>query len=248
VEAIALSGSAAAGMSDAASDLDLYVYVRSKIPEDLRNDWIRSRAERCEINNQFWETGDEWIEKGSGIPVDVMYRDPHWIEDQMDRVLTRHQASVGYTTCFWANLLDSEILFDRNSWLKTLKMSADRPYPEELRRSIVRKNYPILSANISSYAHQIEKAIARQDPVSLNHRVAAFLASYFDILFAVNRAPHPGEKRLLAIASQRCLLRPPDLGLQVEALIRGVAFPRQALDAVLNLIHGLDTILRIEGL
>ena len=38
--------------------------------------------------------------------------------------------------------------------------------------------------------------------MSLNHRVAAWLSSYFDILFAANRRFHPGEKRLLAYAKE----------------------------------------------
>ena len=50
--------------------------------------------------------------------------------------------------------------------------------------------------------------MARGDLVSLNYRVAALLASTFDILFALNRLPHPGEKRLLAFATQHCPLRP----------------------------------------
>jgi hypothetical protein len=29
--------------------------------------------------------------------------------------------------------------------------------------------------------------------VSLNHRTAALLASYFDVLFALNRVHHPGD-------------------------------------------------------
>jgi hypothetical protein len=54
----------------------------------------------------------------------------------------------------------------------------------------------------SCYLQQIRAAIARQDPVSLNHRVAAWLSSYFDILFAINGQFHPGEKRLLIYAEE----------------------------------------------
>jgi hypothetical protein len=43
----------------------------------------------------------------------------------------------------------------------------------------------------------MKAAIARGDLISLNHRVAVWIASYTDILFAVNRRYHPGEKRLL---------------------------------------------------
>jgi hypothetical protein len=73
-----------------------------------------------------------------------------------------------------------------------------RGYPEGLARAIVQKNLPVLGTIISSYEQQIQAAFLRQDPVSLNHRAAAWLSSYFDILFAANRKFHPGEKRLLA--------------------------------------------------
>jgi hypothetical protein len=49
----------------------------------------------------------------------------------------------------------------------------------------------------SCYLTQMKAAIARDDLVSLNHRVAVWIASCTDILFAVNRRYHPGEKRLL---------------------------------------------------
>jgi hypothetical protein len=42
-----------------------------------------------------------------------------------------------------------------------------------------------------------EGRIARDDLISLNHRVAVWIASYTDILFAVNHRYHPGEKRVL---------------------------------------------------
>ena len=59
-----------------------------------------------------------------------------------------------------------------------------------------------MGAIISSYEWQIQAAFLRQDLVSLNHRVGAWLASYFDILFAANRRFHPGEKRLLTHAEK----------------------------------------------
>jgi hypothetical protein len=58
----------------------------------------------------------------------------------------------------------------------------------------------------SCYLKQIRAAIVRHDPVSLNHRVAAWLASYFDILFAINGRFHPGEKRLLIYAAELPIL------------------------------------------
>jgi len=54
----------------------------------------------------------------------------------------------------------------------------------------------------SCYLRQINAAIVRQDPVSVNHRVAAWLSSYFDILFAMNGQFHPGEKRPLIYAEE----------------------------------------------
>src|SRR5712671_4924425 len=69
-------------------------------------------------------------------------------------------------------------------------------------RAVIAKNFPVLGSIISSYEDQIESAFARRDLVSLIHRTAAWLASYFDIVFAGNRQYHPGEKRLLIQAAQ----------------------------------------------
>jgi hypothetical protein len=73
-------------------------------------------------------------------------------------------------------------------------------YPQQLARAVVQRSLPVLGAIISSYKPQIQAAFLRQDLVSLNHPVAAWLSSYFDILFAANRRFHPGEKRLLVHA------------------------------------------------
>ena len=220
VESVTLAGSRTVELADERSGVDLYVYVTDDIPLDLREE-IAAGAPRAEIGNATWEPGDEWIDADSGVAVDVMYRHVRWIEEQIDRVLVRHEASAGYSTCLWYNVLHSRALFDHTGWFAAVQWSAQVRYPAELRRAIVAKNWPLLRKNQSSYLHQIELAVKRNDPVSVNHRVAALLASYFDVLFAVNELPHPGEKRLLAQAA-RCAKVPREMERQVREVVAAV--------------------------
>ncbi len=205
-----------------------------------------SFATRAEVGNDFWEPGDEWIDAQTGRHVDIMYRTPVWIEEQLERVLVRHEASVGYSTCFWHNVLHSTPLFDRSGWYHDLQAAATRPYPRPLQRAIIARNYPILRQTLSSYLVQIERAMRRGDSVSIQHRVTALLASYFDILFAVNELPHPGEKRLLQIAATRCPKTPSHMETHINSLLEMAARP--ATPAVVEhinvLLDGFDVFLK----
>jgi hypothetical protein len=146
-------------------------------------------------------------------------------------------------------VLHSKPLFDRNNWFAALQDKASQPYPEPLRHSIVAKNHPVLRSKLSSYADQIALAVARNDHVSVNHRIAAMLASYFDILFAVNRQYHPGEKRLIEYVRAACPKRPPDFDAQINAILAGSAAGRQDLpERIDSLLDSLDTLLTTEGL
>lgn len=256
VEAVALAGSLAAGAADERSDLDLYVYAREPLDLEARGAVARASAgaggagaPRLEVGNDYFEPGDEWLDGPSGRHLDVMFRTPAWIEAELDRVLVRCQARVGYSTCFWWTVLHSEPLFDRSGWYAALRRRATVPYPEALRRAVVARNHPLLRRTLSSYLAQIEQAVARRDAPSVNHRVAALLASAFDVLFALNRVPHPGEKRLLARAEALCRLRPPRLGEQVAALLAAAAPPsHEVLLRAAELLDGLDALLAAEGL
>jgi predicted nucleotidyltransferase len=249
VEAIGLAGSLTAQSADLDSDVDLYVYTTSVIPLEQRRRLVeRAGARQAELNLQFWDLGDEWIDAATGIEVDVIYWDHHWISEQLDRVLVRHEANVGYTTSFWHTLRNSQILFDRSGWLTRLKEQAQQPYPDELRRAIIAKNHPILRRVIPSYLHQIEKALKRKDLVSINHRVAALLASYFEVVFAINRLPNPGEKRLLAKAANTCIKLPPGMAGQVEKVLLAAGSTDPGILASIEaLVDGLDRLLDEEG-
>jgi hypothetical protein len=102
---------------------------------------------------------------------------------------------------------------------------------------------------MSSFLHQLEKAVRRNDLVASNDRLAALLASYFDILFAVNRTPHPGEKRLLKLASA-CEKVPPGMVEQVQALRQATCSADLQLlsRSGKSLLDGLDQLLFEEGL
>ncbi len=249
VEAIALAGSRATGPVDQGSDIDLYVYITSVIPLSARAAIVEELgATRSDLNLQFWDLGDAWCDAETGIAVDIIYWDTSWIEGQLERVLVEHQASTGYSTCFWHTICSSLILYDKSGWLHRLKEKSSVPFPEPLRQSIVAKNHPILRRVIPAYLHQIDKAIRRNDAVSINHRVAALLASYFDVLFALNRLPHPGEKQLLKTAAARCAKAPWKMVDQVEGVLRAVPSADQSLIArIENLVDGLDQLLLEEG-
>jgi hypothetical protein len=249
VQAVAIAGSQTTGFAGLESDIDLYVYSDAAVPVTERRRISSANAARYEVDNQFWESGDEWIDSDTGIKADVMFRSRTWMEEQIERLLVRHEASVGYSTCFWHNLLVSQALFDRQGWFAALQERAVVPYPEELRRAIVAKNFPILDGVLSAYTHQIEHAVRRGDAVSVNHRVAAFLASYFDILFAVNKVPHPGEKRLLMLATTLCRRCPDDMQHQIKELLQaaGGCHPN-VMERAVELAAGLEMLLRQEGL
>ena len=248
VAAVAWSGSRTNRVSDQQSDYDFYVYVQEDISLEIRESIAQKFAQKLEINNQFWETGDEWVVAEWETGIDIMYRSPQWIEEQLDRVLIKHQASVGYSTCLWWNVLTSVVLFDRNGWFQKLQTKAKQPYPDSLKQAIIAKNYPILKQNISSYTNQLQLAVVRQDRISLLHRSVALLDSYFDIIFAINSIPHPGEKRILQQVLKLCDRVPKNLEEQINKIMNSLASESIFLENINRLVDDLEQLLIVEGL
>ena len=195
VEAVALGGSHSGGLVDPASDIDLYVFTTAEIPLAARETLVRQAggASRADLGLTYWGPGDEWYDAATGIEVDVVYFEAGWMREQIRRVIDDHQASLGYSTCLWHTGRQAHGLYDPRGWLQALQRDCQAAYPEALRRNIITLNQPVLRTVIPSYFNQIAKAVQRRDWVSVNHRLAALLTSYFDILFAFNRVLHPGE-------------------------------------------------------
>ena len=249
VDAIALGGSHAhqQGITDQSSDIDLYIYGSEIVPVDKRKAIIEKLgASRVDLNLTFWDTGDEWYHRETGIEVDMMFWSPAWIEGELDKVIFRHQANMGYTTCFWRTIRHSSILFDRTGWFADLQAKTGQPYPEALKRAIIEKNHPVLRTVIPAYYGQIKKAIQRNDIISINHRLAALLASYFDIIFALNEVLHPGEKKLLKYVNAECAKIPENLDAQLAEIFQSAATGDAELLAHLDgFLDNLDELLEL---
>ena len=249
VQAVALGGSRAGPFKpDSLSDVDLYVYHDAEIPISARQLVASGNSTEAVFGNKFWEEGDEWIARVPSLKVDVMFRGVGWIEDEIARVIDRHEAKLGYSTCLLYNVQTCLALYDRDGWLKGFKARASQTYPAALRDAILAKNHPVLRNIHSAYSRQIESAVERSDIVSINHRVTALLASYFDIVIAVNRLAHPGEKRLLEFVRDSCPSKPKRFEENVAGLL--AAAPRGGVGVIAvvkALLDGLDDWLRGLG-
>ena len=252
VEAVAVAGSLGSGSrrSDSESDIDLYVYTRGEIPLEARQSIVEQTggASQSSLDLNYWGQSDEWLNAGSGIEIDIVYFETGWMEDQIARVVESHQASLGYTTCFWHTLSKSIVFSDPHAWLARLQEKCKAEYPETLRQNIVALNRPVLRGIIPAYENQLSKAVKRRDLVSINHRLAAFFASYFDIIFAVNRLLHPGEKRLVEFAVANCELLPAEMATDIASILLMTEESVSSLPIrISRLLDHLDRLLDTQG-
>lgn len=246
VEAIALGGSRAGADYDEKSDYDLYIYCTSTPDEGVRKSILEKSCQYMEIGNSFWELEDDCTLK-DGVDIDVLYRNIEDFSQMIHSVVEEHTAYNGYTTCMWHNLLHSRILYDKSGKMTSLQSRYQVPYPDKLRDNIIRKNLRLLTGNLPSYDSQIKKALMRKDMVSVNHRTAAFLESYFDIIFAWNKLTHPGEKRMIQFAKEHAEVLPADFEKNLSCLFQNLFTDSDAvLRTIAAMISALEDIIEFE--
>ena len=221
ITAIALGGSRSGNNYDRSSDYDLYIYCKSIPNKAVRKLILNKYCSYVELENQFWEVEDNCT-LSDGIDIDIIYRNINDFESNIENVVEKHQASNGYTTCFWHNLNNSKILYDPYKEFYRIKERFSLPFPKELKNNIILNNFRLLTGNLPSYDKQILKALNRGDLVSVNHRISAFIESYFDIIFAINELTHPGEKRMIEYAEKHAKILPKHFAESVNELLNSI--------------------------
>lgn len=243
VTAIVLGGSRSDNNFDKSSDYDLYIYCTSIPDKDCRKLILDKYCSYIELNNQFWEFEDDCT-LSDGVDIDIIYRNINDFENNIENVVEKHRASNGYTTCFWHNLKNSKVLYDPHKEFHNLQERFEVPFPKELKENIISKNFRLLTGNLPSYDKQIIKAFDRGDFVSVNHRIAAFIESYFDIIFAINELTHPGEKRMILYAKEHSKILPKDFEENMNELLNSMGSTLEHVENNLkNIIKNLEDII-----
>lgn len=139
---------------------------------------------------------------------------------------------------------NSRVLYDPYKEFHNLQERFEVPFPKELKENIISKNFRLLTGNLPSYDKQIIKAFDRGDFVSVNHRIAAFIESYFDIIFAINELTHPGEKRMILYAKEHSKILPKDFEENMNELLNSMGSTLEHVENNLkNIIKNLEDII-----
>jgi len=242
IQALVLGGSRTTERADEKSDYDFYLYSENGIDQNDRHKILSKYCKYFEIGNSYWELEDNG-QLICGIDFDIIYRNTGQFVKTVADVVEGYNANNGFTTCLWHNVLNSKIIFDKDDIFKKIKERFSVPYPQKLKDNIIKRNMALLSDSVVSYDKQIKKSIYRKDLINLNNRISAFLASYFDIIFAINELPNPGEKRIMEICLNKCNILPNGFEENVNSLIQNMDNNEsKILETINNIIHELKKI------
>lgn len=242
IEAMAIGGSRALKKNDEYSDYDVYIYWKEPIPVDYRKAVLQKYCSRMELGSCGREYMDSCIME-DGTQLNIIYRNLDEFLTGVREVVEGHKAQGGYTTCMWHSLLIGRIAYDKGGRLAEAKQKYVVRYPQELKHNVISHNMKLIKYGMRTYLSQITKAMKRGDLISINQEVHKFLASYFDVIFAMNEKLHPGEKRLLDICVKECRVLPNNFERNIRALMVNMYKDPTAVSFVNTMVMELEKVL-----
>ncbi|WP_409488227.1 hypothetical protein ACK1U3_21575 [Pseudomonas promysalinigenes] len=232
-------------------DLDVVVYCTDPAKPSSEKALMAAPAGSLSAGQMpqvFNDTCERWLAPSLGVHVDILRRCPLWFSYSIDKLLKYNQIQAGYSTCLLHELETAIPIYDRAGWFAALRDNRLQSfgYPTALKLAVIHKNYTLLNTGKSSWLNKAEISFGKGDILAVFKYCSRFLASYLDILFALNDQYHPGEKHLMDHAM---LLpnKPADLRFLVRAFlmsqhgdISNIAVAARALIASLGALIDLD--------
>ncbi|HEU4322955.1 MAG TPA: DUF4037 domain-containing protein [Roseiflexaceae bacterium] len=207
VLAVSLGGSFSYGLADAASDLDLHTYVRAPLADNAaRAAQLAAVADPDSLRVGVTTWGLEDHLRVDGRLVELVYVDLDELLASAGRAYGEGIVDEAFVTAQLAYVAGGTPLVDSTGELAALRGRLLESYPEPTRRALLRDN----PGRLRAYLAQLRTAQARGDLLYVQHRRYSVQLVFFNLLFALNRYYHPGEKRL-HLHGERCPLRPRDL-------------------------------------
>lgn len=236
--AVSLGGSAGAGLADASSDLDLHVYWRGALASvGDREARIRQVADPSGINLdvRYWGLEDHLFVDGQ--LVELVYVPIDDLQADIERAYGEGLAGEGYVTAQFFSVANGVPIYDPKGVLSALRERLLAGYPEPTRRWLLEHN-PFL---LRFYLKHLRQAQQRGDLLFVQHRRYTVQMVFFNLLFALNRRYHPGEKRLL-IHGKGCPIRPKSLAERWSHIALLPANDPALVDDLTGLIDELCTL------
>jgi hypothetical protein len=237
--AISLGGSIASGLADAASDLDLHVYWRAPLatpPERAERLSRIADAGSVEVEILTWGLEDHL--RMQGRLAELVYVPLDELLAEAERAYDAGLISEGYTTSRLFYAAHGRVLHDPAGDLGALQARLLAEYPEPTRRILLLHHPELLRYNLGI----LHIAQTRGDLLFVQHCRTLVQDIFFNLLFALNRRYHPGEKRLL-LHGERCPQRPADMAARWSRAARLAADEPDLAETLGTLTDDLCTLI-----
>ncbi len=231
VRSMAVGGSRAVQRNDEYSDYDVYVYCTEPIPTEKRWEVLEKYCGSMVLDNHYREHEDVCMME-DGTELNIIYRNLEEFLAHVAGAAERFKPLDGCTTSMWHSLMTGRIAYDKGGLLAAAKEKYNIPYPQELKNNIINYHMNLIKYGMPSFTAQIRKAVMRGDMVNINFTVQRFLASYFDIIFAMNEKLHPGEKRLVQVCVEECKILPANFEANIRMLLNSMYKDQAAVSQV----------------
>jgi hypothetical protein len=224
---IALGGAHAKGVDDAESDIDLYVFARDILSAEER----RRLCEAFGIDGASltaWGDDAEFVQAGTdfyfqGKKIECWFRNV----DYIDAILAECQAGIVkhslltwtvmgfYNHCTLSDLHNMWPIDDPHGILARWKSEVGI-YPPKLREAIISRY--TRAAQFWPDNFHYKSAVERADAIYTAGIVQQVIHNLIQIVFALNRAYFPGDKKL-AVAMDHLALKPERFTERIHRLL-----------------------------